>query len=347
MDVSQPSFSTPQAQPEAAPTADPRLRPTPDYETLGGGSDFQNTGFGDHPETSRPPKLALGKIFLTIGVGVFFGVVGANIGSAHAAWSHFADLFAAPGNAASPAPPDLEDSRQLDRLKPQKQAETLLELAVGRSDGAIDQISSRVDRWQGKLKWNPQIATLTTAALNSSDMRVRESGIEVELAAYGLSKNSASLDYLMQTAESSDHAQKIWALWALGLMGNQGVDTGQVVQTLNAHLKDKNEDQESRQWAVQALALVGTPETIPLLLTAMHDDPSPVIRESAACGLAASGMFTPERRLAAVPQLLNYTDDPALDAQTHAWAFQALADITHQRLPNDAEAWRHWYESQN
>jgi hypothetical protein len=347
MDVPQPSFPTPQAQPEPAPMADPRLRPTPDYETLGGGTDFQNASFGDRAQTPRAPALALRKIFLTVGIGVFFGVVGANIGSAHAAWSHFADLFAASGNAASPPPPVLQDPRQLDRLKPQKQAEALLELAVGRSDSAIDQISSRVDRWQGKLNWNSQLATLTTAALNSSDMRVRESGIEVELAAYGLSKNSASLNYLIQTAESRDHAQKIWALWALGLMGNRGVETAQVVQTLNAHLKNKNEDQESRQWAVQGLALVGTPEAIPLLLAAMHDDPSPVIRESAACGLAASGMFTPEQRLAAVPQLLIYTDDPALDAQTHAWAFQALSDITHQRLPNDSESWRHWYESQN
>ena len=44
-------------------------------------------------------------------------------------------------------------------------------------------------------------------------MRVRESGIEVELAAYGLAKNTASLNYLLTTAESSNHAQRIWALW--------------------------------------------------------------------------------------------------------------------------------------
>ena len=53
------------------------------------------------------------------------------------------------------------------------------------------------------MQWNSQIATLTTAALNSNDMRVRESGVEVELAAYGLAKNAASLDYLLKTAESS------------------------------------------------------------------------------------------------------------------------------------------------
>jgi hypothetical protein len=56
-------------------------------------------------------------------------------------------------------------------------------------------------------------------------------------------------------------------------------------------------------------------------------------------------MFTHEQRMTAVPQLLNYTDDPALDAQTHTWAFEALADITRQRLPNDSNAWRSWYDS--
>lgn len=77
----------------------------------------------------------------------------------------------------------------------------------------------------------------------------------------------------------------------------------------------------------------------------MHDDRSPLVRERAACSLASSGMFTPEQRLTAVPQLLNYTDDPALDSQTHGWAFLALADITHQRLPNNSAVWRNWYES--
>ena len=69
-----------------------------------------------------------------------------------------------------------------------------------------------------------------------------------------------------------------------------------------------------------------------------------MVRERAACSLAESGMLTHEQRLAAVPQLISYSDDPALDAQTHALAFQALAGITKQRLPNDSAAWRTWYE---
>ena len=274
-------------------------------------------------------------------IGIFLAAFAAGVGSPHVR-SRFANLFPRRDQPVSPAL--ARDSQQLDRLKPQKQAEALLELAVAKSDGAVDQISSRVERWHGKLKWNSQIATLTAAALNSNDLRVRESGIEVELAAYGLAKNPASLEYLLRSADSSNHAQKIWALWALGLMGNRGVEPDRVVQVLSAHLKDS--DVDSRRWAVEGLALAGTSETIPLLLKTMHDDPSPLIRERAACSLAESGMFTPEQRASVIPQLLNFTDDPSLDAQTHGWAFEALRDITHQRLPNDSAAWRSWYENQ-
>ena len=320
--------------------ADPRLQPTPDYGTLGPGSDIAaggpaaNSGNGAQRVNSRK----FGPVFAA-SIGVLFAIFVGNIGRAQAAWSNFTNLF----SIRQEAPASVKDLRQLDRMKPQTQAEALLELAVGHRDGAVDQISSRVDRWQGKVKWNSQIATLTTAALNSSDMRVRESGIEVELAAYGLAKNSASLEYLVTTANSPDHARKIWALWALGLIGNRGVQSDRVVQVLTSHLKDADED--SRRWAVEGLALAGSALTIEPLLKTMHDDPSASVRERAACSLAESGMFTPEQRMSAVPQLLAYSDDPSLDAQTHGWAFQALGDITHQRLPNESSAWRSWYEA--
>jgi hypothetical protein len=340
MDVFQPPFTAKCPQPESAPIADPRLQPTPDYGTLGPGSDISGSRPQSNPGPVRPPANArrFGPVF-AVAIGLLLAVLTSSIGSAHAAWSRFENFL----SLHEVSPSSAKDSRQLDRMKPQKQAEALLELAVGHKDGAVDQISSRVDRWQGKMTWDAQIATLTTAALNSNDMRVRESGIEVELAAYGLAKNSASLDYLLKTAESPDHARKIWALWALGLMANRGVEADRVVQVLTAHLKDADED--SRRWAVEGLALSGSAQTIEPLLKTMHDDPSASVRERAACSLAESGMFTREQRFTAVPQLLSYTDDPSLDAQTHAWAFHALADITRQRLPNDSNAWRSWYQS--
>ena len=107
--------------------------------------------------------------------------------------------------------------------------------------------------------------------------RARFGAIEVQLAAYGLTKTRFTVDALVRQANSRDHAQKIWALWTLGLLGNRGVETDRVVQVLTAHLKDsgKNSDQDedARRWAVEGLALVGTTSTIVPLLNAMHNDP--------------------------------------------------------------------------
>jgi hypothetical protein len=337
MDVSQSRFSGPGTGVETAPVADPRLQPTPDYGTLGPGSDIAGSGPQARAGTTRQPANPQhsAAIFAAT-IGVLAALFVGNFGNAHAAW---AKLF----SVREAAPASAKDSRQLDRMRPQKQAEALLELAVGNNEGAVDQISSRVDRWQGKVQWSPQIAQLTTAALNSRDMRVRESGVEVELAAYGMGKNTASLEYLIKTTDSPNHARKIWALWALGLMGNRGVGTDRVVQVLTSHLRDA--DVDSRRWAVEGLALSGATEAIETLLQTMHDDRSPMVRERAACSLAESGMFTHEQRLSAVPRLVTYTDDPSLDAQTHGWASQALTDITHQHFGNDSNAWRNWYES--
>jgi HEAT repeat protein len=319
MDVPQSSPSHVPSEPNSAQS----------FGTLGPNSDVAIHGPDPASGAGTPARVARFAPLAAVVIGVLAALLVVLTGRAN---------VARPGVKKASA----NNRSQIDSLQPQRQAEALLEQAIGHSDGAVDQISSRVDGWQGKLNWNSQIATLTTAALNSNDLRVRESGVAVELAAYGLSKNSKSLDYVLKTADSPDHAQKIWALWALGLMANQGVEPEQIVQVLTAHLKDRDED--SRRWAVEGLALVGSDQTIDPLLKAMHDDPAPGVRERAACAIAQSGMFTQEQRMSVVPKLLNYTDDSALDSQTHAWAFQALGDITHQHLPNDANAWRTWYE---
>lgn len=330
-------FST-GVQGTASPGPDPRLQPTPDYGTLGPGSDVTNPG-ADPQGMPKPRQSARVASVIAALVGAVGALLAGSIGKSRPPAFH---KFLSSSDVQPTQPKDL---RQLDSMGPQRQAELLLERAIAQDSGALEQISSRVDGWQGKLEWNSQMANLTTAALNSSDMRVRESGVEVELAAYGLPKNPDSLDSLLRTAESSNHAQKIWALWSLGLMGNRGVQQDRVLEVLTSHLKDP--DNDSRRWTAEALGLVGSDQSIDPLLKAMHDDPSPLVRERAACALAESGMFTPEQRMSAVPQLLNYTDDAALDAQTHAWAFHALSDITHQHLPNDAAAWRNWYESKS
>lgn len=260
---------------------------------------------------------------------------------------------------ASPAFSD----HDLDMERPQKQAEILLERAVmvSRSDVSPDQteaqIGARVDAWRGKLKWDAQLGDLTTVALNSSDQRLRSSAVEIQLAAYGLPKSESSVEALVRQANSRDHSKKIWALWTLGLLGNRGVETDRVIQVLSAQLRGSGKDphknkryptdtnEDTRRWAIAGLALVGTTPTIDPLLDAMRNDPSATVRERAASSLAESAMLSHDQRLIAVPQLINYSDDPALDAPTHALAFQALAAITKQHLPNDSAAWRSWYQS--
>jgi len=323
----------------AAAGADPRLQPTPDYGTLGPGSDV--AGYGQSPSQSSPRK-ATPKIFHIIAAvaGILAALLANSVKHVHS--PHSGVLNSDSTQTATTR--QRADANELDQMYPQKQAETLLQQAVSHSPGAVEQISSRVEQWNGKVQWNTQIANLSTAALNSDDLRVRESGVEVELAAYGLAENSQSVDYLLKTVDSPDHAQKIWALWALGLEANRGVDSTQIVEVLISHLSDS--DADSRHWAVESLALSGTDAAIAPLLKAMHDDVSPLVRERAACGLAESGLFTPEQRATAVPQLIEYSDDPALDAPTHAWAIHALSDITHQRFGNDSGAWRNWYEKQ-
>jgi HEAT repeats len=335
-----------------AGSSDPRLQPTPDYGTLGLGSDLASKQVAGHPDSRKTQVLAARLLQVAVMMtGIGLAVAVSSGGGLGKVWEKFSKPFSSKKNAGISS---VSPSSDIESQKPQRQAEILLERAVARSDGATNQIEARVDAWRGKLKWDARLGELTTAALNSTDRNVRDSAIEVQLAAYGLTKNRSTVDALEKQAGSADHAKKIWALWSLGLLANRGIETDRVVQLLTAHLngrvngrESENNSQDSRRWAVEGLALVGTTPTIEPLLDAMHNDPSPMVRERAACSLAESGMFTHDQRLLAVPRLIDYSDDPALDAQTRGWAYQALADITKQRLPNNSAAWRNWYQNQS
>jgi HEAT repeat protein len=329
---------------ETQSAADSPLQPTPDYGTLGPGSDSSRAGARS---LARLPARALQILAIVLGAGSALVVSSA---AGHSILRKVTGGFSSRQNSSVSSDP-LSD-RELDLQKPQQQAEILLERAVSHARGESDsgsetkaRIDARVESWRGKLKWDSQLGQLTTVAMNSQDRGVRESAIEVQLAAYGVAKNESSVDALVRQAESSNHAQKVWALWTLGLMGNRGIETDRVVQVLTARLSVRDGDEDSRRWAVEGLALVGTTPTIVPLLDAMRNDPSALVRERAACSLAQSGMLNHQQRMIAVPQLIRYSNDTALDAQTHAWAFQALTGITGQRLPNDSAAWRSWYES--
>lgn len=355
--------------------ATPPNAPTPDYGTLGPGSDIKldkggDVSLGKGAEVKLGPqtdvKVGLGSVFKVVlptgpsrpstlssvhqtivpAVRILAVLAGAMIALAFFVSRQFItkpqgnDRQATRYSRFSGASP----RRNFQKYDPatQKGAEQLLQRAVSNDATATAQLEAHAAAWRGRITLTPQLTKLVTAGLNANDLRVRAATIQVDLAAMNIAEDSSDVDRLVNQAESTDHATRIWALWTLGLIANRGIETDRITALLTAHLSDN--DVESRHWAVEALSYVGTDAAIPPLLKTMHDDSSPLVRERAACGLAQSGMLTPAQRRTAIPTLIMYASDPALDVATHAWSYHALRDITSQNLPDDPAAWRKWYE---
>jgi HEAT repeats len=329
---------TPQTAPPQAVVADPRLQPTPDYGSLGPGSD------------AAPAKLSHSAGALRTVAAITAGMVCAApflfYGNVHAAWEQLEAYLSLHGKPepASPAVLSQHEVEKLDSMSAQMQAELLLERSINHYDGANDEIAARVDKWRlRRIKMTPHLTSLSTAAFNSNDLRVRAAAVEIELASLNVAKVPGNIDVFEKQAESTDKSYRDWGLWTLGLLGNRAIEQGRVTEILMHHLDDADED--SRHWAVESLALVGSDEAIAPLLKTFHNDPSPMVRERAACSLAQSGMFTEAQRRSIIPTLLDFAEDASLDEQTHTWVYQALRDITAQNLPNQPSAWRNWYGS--
>lgn len=260
------------------------------------------------------------------------------------AWNELARIIELSGDplAASPARISDHQVEGLAALEPQKQAEQLLQRSINQYEGSLELIEKHLSNWYGQLTLTPQLGALLSTALNSNDLRVRAAALEIYLAAYNLPKNSGSVYQLMQHVENNAGSRP-WALWMLGALANRGVEPGQAFDTLRAHLNSSDED--VRHWAVEGMALLGQDQTIEPLLEVFRSDPAMRIRERAGCSLAQSGMLTKSQRMKAVPELLKSMDDRALDPTTRSWVFQALRDITGQRLGDNPADWRAWWEA--
>jgi len=284
-------------------------------------------------------------VTLVVGGGVLLGTLLFSTGTVRAALHQISRLLSLQGKP-EPASANVlseHEIENLDSMAPQNQAELLLERSINHYAGANEQIASRVTRWRGHLTLDGRLNHLFVTAINSDDLRVRAAGIEVDIAARNLEKSSATVDRLEPEARSGEQGPRANALWDLGLLGSRGIEQERVAQILLSAIHDPN--MNVRYWAVEGLSYLATDEVIAPLLEVFHDDPSPMIRERAACGLAQSGMLNRQQRRSAIPTLLDYAEDASLDADTHKWVFQALRDITGQTLPHDASAWRQWYDS--
>jgi hypothetical protein len=282
-----------------------------------------------------------------VAIAFILGTIAAGSGSLRAAWTPMARLIGLqdPPVPASASVLSEHEIEGLDSMPPQSQAELLLERSINHYRGANEQIAQRVDHWGGQLKLEGRLHELFTTAINSDDLTVRVAGIEVDIVGRNIEKSPATVDRLEPIARTGEQGPRVNAMWDLALIGNRGVEPERVADILMPALHDPREN--IRYWAVEGMSYLALDSAIQPLLDVFHDDSSAMIRERAACGLSQSGMFSATQRRTAVPTLLSYADDGALDQQTQGWVFQALRDITGQSLPHDARAWRDWYRSQH
>ena len=231
-------------------------------------------------------------------------------------------------------------ARTVDRAAQNEIEGLLARVAAGDREAASDVIE-RAPSWLGKTQRTQSTSRSLDVAFNLPDLHQREAAIEANLALDGVPKSQPEIATL--ESQLSSPAGRPWALWMLGALGNRGVDPVHTAKIIDAYVD--HPDANTRAAAVNALAVLGTDETIPMLLDRFRNDPSPLVQERAACSLAESGMYTHEQRVVAAATLVSWLDDSLLSAQQHAWTIQALGDIAHQNLGNDSAAWRSWLES--
>ena len=242
--------------------------------------------------------------------------------------------------------PKLSDHEieELPSMSPQQQAQLLMERAINHYEGAIELIDKSVPSWYGKLEVEKgPLASLLNTAINANDLSVRAASLEITLAGYNLPQSPYSVDKLIAKLEDEpDH--RAWLLWILGVLGNRGVETSSLELTFLDRIHDP--DQLTRTYVAIGLGLLATDNSIPALIGIFREDPSPQVREMAACSIAQSGMFTEAQRMRAVPDLLKMMDDASVEATTRSWVFQALRDITGATIGSDPAAWRSWWSQQ-
>jgi len=231
-------------------------------------------------------------------------------------------------------------SRTVDRSAQAEAEQLLTRVAAGDSDAA-DLVLAQSPNWTGRTTRTPTSDQHILTALNLPNLHAREAAVQAELALDGVPLSDAGINMLARAVANS--SQRAWALWMLGALGNRSVDPVHTAKIIEAYLDDP--EVNVRAAAVNGLAILATDETIPMLLDRFHNDPSPIVQERAACGLAESGMYTHEQRMTAAASLVGWLDDSSLSPGQRAWTAKALGDISGQQFGPDSAAWRNWYES--
>jgi hypothetical protein len=232
------------------------------------------------------------------------------------------------------------DIDELNAMPPQDQATRLIEKAVNHYAGAGEEIARRLESWKGKIHSTPELNNLTQTAYFANDLRVRAAALEIWLVRDNIDKTPEQVEDLIREASASEEG-RYFRLSMLGILGNRGIEPEKVFEALAPYAHD--ESGSTRSGAINGLGMLGTAETIPVLLEIMHSDSSNDLRERAACNLADSGMLTRDLRQEAVPGLIRFLQEPGLDSNDKRRILQALREITQQNLRDDPGAWLSWY----
>jgi hypothetical protein len=234
------------------------------------------------------------------------------------------------------------DEMGLLGLAPQQQAEQMMMAAVNHYEGATTLVKDHVQNWRGQIKKTPEWDNVELEARYSSDLRVRDAAIEIDLTMNQLDKNSDSVDRLINDAQANA-SNRGFDFTLLGMLANRDVEKSRVHSALKDWAHDP--DETTRYWAIEGLAYIGTEDTIADFLEVLRSDPALNVRQRCGASLAKSGMLTREQRMKAVPGLIEIAADSSQDPTTRGWAFQALREITAHVMGDDAGAWKTWYSA--
>ena len=231
------------------------------------------------------------------------------------------------------------DEMGLLGLAPQQQAEQMMMAAVNHYEGVTNLVKDHVQSWRGQIKKTPGWDNVELEARYSSDLRVRDAAIEIDLTMNQLDKNSDTVDRLISDAQAHA-ANRGFDFTMLGMLANRDVERFRVHSALKDWAHDP--DETTRYWAIEGLAYIGTEDTIADFLEVLRSDPVLNVRQRCGASLAKSGMLTREQRMKAVPGLIEIAADSSQDPTTRGWAFQALREITAHPAGNDVGVWKTW-----
>jgi len=253
----------------------------------------------------------------------------------------------APGNAVArvsiPTTPMTDaDAARIAGLPVQQQAEELLARSIGHDQRALEMLEKNVENWTSEVRLTDKMKQLDARATYSTDLRVRQADADLWLAMEGWHRNQEAVDLLLRRAVQ-DKQYRPNAYYFLGIEGARGIDSQHVFAVLRDRART-DPDPVVRQWAVEGLRFFQTDEALNVLFEAFTYDASYSVRDRAGCNISDCGIFTRAQRLRFAPKLIALADDRNLNPRMRSWVFMALREITGTSLPEDATAWRSWYQ---